>query len=57
MFELAYFAVSALIAAGVFEEAVVPAATYTNETYVQPAVEYTKGVVTEGVDYVKEKIN
>ena len=57
MFELAYFAVSALIAVGIFEEAVVPAATYTNETYVQPAVEYTKEVVTEGVDFVKEKIN
>lgn len=57
MFELAYFAVSALIAVGIFEEAVVPAATYTNETYVQPAVSYTKEVVTEGVDFVKEKIN
>lgn len=57
MFELAYLAVSAIIAVGIFEEAVVPAATYTNETYVQPAVEYTKEVVTEGVDFVKEKIN
>ena len=57
MFEIAYFAVSALIAVGIFEEAVVPAAVYTNETYVQPAVSYTKEVVTEGVDYVKEKIN
>ena len=57
MFEMAYFAVSALIAVGVFEEVVVPTATYTNEHYVKPAVDYTKEVVTEGVDYVKEKIN
>ena len=57
MFEIAYFLVSAIIAVGVFEEAVVPAATYTNDTYVQPAVDYTKEKVTEGVDYVKEKIN
>ena len=57
MFEIAYFLVSAIIAVGVFEEAVVPAATYTNDTYVQPAVGYTKELVTEGVDYVKEKIN
>ena len=57
MFEIVYFAVSALIAIGVYEEAVVPAATYTNEAYVQPAVSYTKEVVTEGVDFVKEKIN
>jgi hypothetical protein len=48
MFEMAYFFVSAIIAVGVFEDAVVPAATYTNEHYVKPA---------EGVDYVKEKIN
>ena len=54
---MAYFAVSALIAVGVFEEVVVPTATYTNEHYVKPAVDYTKEVVTEGVDYVKEKIN
>jgi hypothetical protein len=57
MFEMAYFVVSAIIAVGVFEEAVVPAATYTNEHYVKPAVDYTKEAVTEGVDYVKEKIN
>jgi len=57
MFEMAYFLVSVIIAVGVFEEAVVPAATYTNDTYVQPAVDYTKEKVTEGVDYVKEKIN
>ena len=57
MFEIAYFFVTAIIAVGVFEEAVVPAATYTNDTYVQPAVDYTKEKVTEGVDYVKEKIN
>ena len=57
MFEIAYFLVSAIIAVGVFEEVVVPTATYTNDTYVQPAVDYTKEKVTEGVDYVKEKIN
>ena len=57
MFEMAYFFVSAFIAVGVFEDAVVPAATYTNEHYVKPAVDYTKDAVTEGVDYVKEKIN
>jgi len=57
MFEMAYFLVSAIIAVGVFEEVVVPTATYTNDTYVQPAVGYTKEKVTEGVDYVKEKIN
>jgi len=57
MFEMAYFFVTAFIAVGVFEEAVVPAATYTNDTYVQPAVGYTKELVTDGVDYVKEKIN
>ena len=57
MFEIAYLAISAIITVGVFEEAVFPAAKYTNEHYVKPAVDYTKEVVTDGVDYVKEKIN
>ena len=46
-----------VIGVGVIEEIVVPTATYTNETYVKPAVDYTKDAVTEGVDYIKEKIN
>lgn len=56
MFEIAYFAVSALIAVGIFEEAVVPAAHYTNEKVIQPTVAYTSEKVSEGVVYVKEKV-
>ena len=56
MFEGIYLIVSFIIGVGVFEEIVVPTADKVNTKYVQPSVEYTKQKVTEGVDYVKEKI-
>lgn len=54
---MAFFVVKAVIAVGIFETAVLPAATYTNDNYVKPAVSYTTEKVSDGVDYVKEKIN
>ena len=57
MFEMLAFLTYAVIGFGVVNDVVVPTAAYTNDTYVQPAVGYTKELVTEGVDYVKEKIN
>lgn len=56
MFETAYLITSFLIGVGIFEEIVVPTADKVNTKYVQPSVDYTKQKVTEGVDYVKEKI-
>ena len=56
MFEAAYMVVSFFIGVGIFEEIVVPTADKVNIDYVQPSVDYTKQKVTEGVDYVKEKI-
>jgi len=56
MFEGIYLIVGFIIGVGVFEEVVVPTAHKANEVIVQPSVEYTKQKVTEGVDYVKEKI-
>lgn len=57
MFEIAFFTAKALIAVGIFEAAVVPAAHYTNEKVIQPTVAYTSEKVSEGVVYVKEKLN
>ena len=56
MFEIAFFATKALIAIGIFEAAVLPAAHYTNEKVIQPTVAYTSEKVSEGVTYVKEKV-
>jgi len=42
MFEAFAFMVYFIIGVGVVEEVVIPSAKYTNETYVQPSVDYVE---------------
>lgn len=57
MFEGIFLVIGFFIGVGVTEEMVVPAAKYTNENYIAPAAEYTKEKISDGVAYVKEKVN
>lgn len=57
MFEAVFIITTFFIGAKATEEIVIPAAQTANQELVMPAYDYTKDKVTDGVAYVKEKLN